>query len=259
MTVVFWNLHNSGDTKAVRMLIESCCPHVLIFVEASNLDLESVAPKTYTLIQSVIQPTADIRALSLRSAVQMSIVQEHKGHLSLYRLLTQDDVFLIAGIHFPSKLFQDEKSQLCEAIDYMQQIGRAEKDFDISKTIIIGDFNMNPFEPGMIAGNAFNSVCSMEVAMKRQRQVQTVSYGYFYNPSWRLYGNHLTEKYGTYFHHSPGHCDFHWNIFDQALLRPSILTDYRVDFRAMEDDYYFSHRKKAQSDHAPIVLDIERR
>lgn len=260
MKFAFWNLGNQSDPTPLKRLVADHNPDILALCEVDKLDpslLEEIS--SMTLIPSIITVSKPkVRVLSRPNHIEVTPIQEHKTRLYLYRLFMGGVTFILACVHFPSKRYHSPESQLCEAIDYMEQINKAEADFHTRRTIVIGDFNMNPFDPGMIAGNAFNAVCSREIATKGQRQVQRASYDYFYNPCWRLFGNDTSGMYGTYFYNSPGHDGFHWNVFDQVLIRPQIMQTFNPIFEAVEDDFYFNHRSRAHSDHAPIKLSLER-
>lgn len=100
------------------------------------------------------------------------------------------------------------------------------KALSTNNTFILGDFNMNPFENGMIAASAFHSVPCEKIASSGQRIITGREHKYFYNPMWNLFGD-WDENPGTYFHASSEQVVFYWNILDQVILRPSI-TKYFV-------------------------------
>ena len=57
---------------------------------------------------------------------------------------------LLAAIHFPSKLHWSEKSQVLECIELADQIRDVERRVEHSRTVLVGDLNMNPFEKGVV-------------------------------------------------------------------------------------------------------------
>ena len=140
----------------------------------------------------------------------------------------------------------------------MDQIRNLERSEGCKNTIILGDFNMNPFDHGMIAGNAFNAVMSESIARKGYRTIQGKKHEYFYNPSWKLYGSD-SKKPGTYFLSHPNHTSFHWNIYDQVLIRPSLLEHYEISYSAIQDDKFFNNMGTGYSDHSPIKFELIRR
>jgi hypothetical protein len=133
---------------------------------------------------------------------------------------------LMVAVHLPSKLNQNETTQTIEAIEFKQEIEMAESVLSTNNTFIIGDFNMNPFEYGMIAASAFYSVPCQKIASSEQRIIKQRPHKYFYNPMWNLFGD-FDENPGTYFHICSEQAVYYWNILDQIIFRPSI-TNYFV-------------------------------
>jgi exonuclease III len=174
-------------------------------------------------------------------------------------LTWQDKDFLLGTVHLLPKNHASSDTQSLEAKDYVREVRLVEKDEQQKNTILIGDFNMNPFDPGMISASTFNSVCSPAIALKRCRTFQWESYDYFFNPTWKNYAGVGKDIYGTYYHHSCGADEFHWNNFDQALVSPSILQQYNPEFSILHDVLRFDLRKENNgiSDHYPILLELK--
>jgi hypothetical protein len=174
-------------------------------------------------------------------------------------LTWQDKDFLLGTVHLLSKMNTTPQTQSLEAGEYVRKVRMIEKELQQKNTILIGDFNMNPFEPGMVSASVFNSVCSLDIALKQSRKFQYVDYDYFYNPAWKNYAGVGNEVYGTYYHHSYGMDEFHWNNYDQALIRPAILQQYRPEFSVLHDKVWFDLRNKNNniSDHYPILLELK--
>ena len=104
----------------------------------------------------------------------------------------------------------------------MSSIERAERLLGHDRTVVMGDFNMNPFDPGMVCSSAFHGVMSRMVTQVGSRVVRGQSYKYFYNPMWSLYGDLPTAPPGSFFYSASDHKEYFWHMFDQVLVRPSI-------------------------------------
>lgn len=94
------------------------------------------------------------------------------------------------------------------------------------RTVIVGDFNMNPFEIPMIKANGFHATMSAALAKNMYRKVQNLAYEYFYNPMWGLLGDLNSDAAGTYYYSDAQHVSYHWNIFDQVIMRPSVIDNF---------------------------------
>ena len=65
------------------------------------------------------------------------------------------------------------------------------------------------------------------LAARGERTVQQRSYPFFYNPMWGCFGDYTSRAPGTYYYERAEHINYYWNIFDQVLIRPSLLDNFR--------------------------------
>lgn len=115
--------------------------------------------------------------------------------------------------------------------------------------MVCGDFNANPFDPGISGVYGLNANLSREIVQRGHgiRILDQRSYPYFYNPMWRLLGgkdqqqdsgsppkndNNSTETfgriYGTYYDSGLSKSvDYYWYTLDQVLVSPSLLRSFR--------------------------------
>jgi hypothetical protein len=135
------------------------------------------------------------------------------------------DIIFVAT-HFISKLNNSSESQSFEIIDFASQIRDFEKFIGHSRTIVVGDLNMNPFETGMVAANGLHGMMEREIAMKGSRTIQGRSYDFFYNPMWGLMGDATNGPAGTYYYNNAEIVNYFWNMFDQVLIRPELLSSF---------------------------------
>src|SRR6185503_19075534 len=66
-----------------------------------------------------------------------------------------------------------------------------------------------------------------KVAERRTRTVQRREYPFFYNPMWSHFGDGNEGPSGTFYRNRSEHVTFFWNMFDQVLLRPELLSIFR--------------------------------
>ncbi len=166
---------------------------------------------------------------------------------------------LIVFVHLSSKLYMSESDQMDESRIFKAEIERAEHDCNNDNTIIVGDFNMNPFERGMVAASGIHSIpCSLTAIKKKQRTVKDRQYTLFYNPMWNLFGD-KDQKPGTYYHDQAKHVEYFWHILDQVVIRPKLIETFDVDsleiiteignISLVDEDY-----QPSVSDHLPICF-----
>lgn len=171
---------------------------------------------------------------------------------------------LLAVTHFPSKLYWDEASQGIQCVELSKIIKDAEHQIGHSRTVLVGDFNMNPFEDGVVSASGLHSVMTRNIAQKGTRIVQATKHPFFYNPMWGFFGDNKPGPPGTYYYESSVQKVFFWNIFDQVLIRPDLLPLFDNDnIKILESDGETSllsnsgiPDSKNASDHLPILFHL---
>lgn len=96
------------------------------------------------------------------------------------------------------------------------------------KTLVVGDFNMNPFERGLIKANGFHATMDSRIAKEYSRKIQNRDYKFFYNPMWNLFGDKQSPT-GSYYYRAAEHVSYLWNIFDQVIIRPSLIDNLNLN------------------------------
>src|SRR5262249_35696794 len=134
----------------------------------------------------------------------------------------------LAVAHLVSKLHTDPDSQSIEAMRIADEIRYAEHEQHLTRTILVGDLNMNPFENGVVAARGLHGIMSQQIAKKGSRTVQDTDYPYFYNPMWNFLGDLSQNPPGTYYFSGGQHIEFFWNMFDQVMIRPELLTHFKA-------------------------------
>ena len=170
---------------------------------------------------------------------------------------------LIVALHLPSKLFLSAEEQAHLAPRTSQLIERLEEQVGHRRTIVMGDFNMNPFEAGLVSSEGFHATMSRSIADKKSRIVQGQTRRYFYNPMWSLLGDNSPGPPGTYFYSSSSPLALFWNTFDQVLLRPDLANyfqpgDVRVIDSVGSQSLLTSAGvpNRAVSDHLPLFAAV---
>ena len=133
------------------------------------------------------------------------------------------------AVHLPSKLYWNESSQALESTELARLIVEQEAAAGHARTLLVGDLNMNPFEIGMAGAVGLHGVMTRQLASRQTRTIQGREYPFFYNPMWSRFGDRASGPAGTYYYDSAEHVNYFWNLFDQVLLRPSLLDRFSND------------------------------
>jgi hypothetical protein len=173
---------------------------------------------------------------------------------------------LLAVVHLPSKLRWRDASQTSWCKQVGDKIRAAEESIGHSRTVLVGDLNMNPFEAGLIDANGLHATMARDVAREESRIVRGESFRYFYNPMWPLFGDAgVGRPSGTYYHRRGEPVEFFWNMFDQVLVRPALLDVFRNEELTIVTDDGSTRllsgrgrpRKDAVSDHLPVAFTLD--
>jgi hypothetical protein len=234
LTFLFWNLKRDQpevlaglvQRHRVDVLMLAECPilpgRVLSAVNAGSVDYFYVSddcPKVslYTrfsdefMLRRAHGPDYTIREISFP-----------KG--------SERPTFLLCVVHFPSKLRGEPGDQWSYVNKFCTKVLLpTETQAKHTRTILVGDLNMNPYEDGLVRDNAFHAVPTRAIAGKAPRTVKFETHRYFYNPMWRHFGERPEGHAGTYYLASPKtRADF-WNVYDQVLFRSDVLPYFQTD------------------------------
>src|SRR5205823_4202312 len=106
-------------------------------------------------------------------------------HYSIRELaLRGREKILLGVVHLGSKLFRSEPSQGAALRTLAEKIREIEDERGHRRTVLVGDFNMNPFEPEFVLAEGLNAVMTREVAGQGTRVVDRREHPFFYNPMW---------------------------------------------------------------------------
>ena len=264
MNILFWNVGKKNLESEIATIMTSTHTDILVLAEYENASssllrilqqrgiIEYSALSTIGCNRIKVFTNSEIKYFRpVEDADRYSIIEFHKpGHLRL----------LMAMVHLSSKLYWKEDDQRIEVSYFKSNIERIEKREGHSNTIILGDFNMNPFDPGMISAEAMHSLPCLRTAKSGYRIIKKRKHLFFYNPSWNLLGDRDGVA-GTYFYKDSNYISYHWNLLDQVILRPGIADRFdKQSFRIVTEsggvNLLNDNNRPALSDHLPIFFSM---
>jgi endonuclease/exonuclease/phosphatase family protein len=194
---------------------------------------------------------------------------EDHPRMSIRRLhLPMKKDILVAIIHFPDRRNYSRSDQQSLSFELAALLHEAEARAGHRRTILVGDFNMNPFEAGMVDAKGFGAMMTRDLA-RRISSGGPVSRTRFYNPMWARFGDLKEGPPGTFYHSRANPTNIYWHMLDQVLVRPELIDSFineslrvltKVDSRDGELDLLEKKRKHwkvAVSDHLPIVFSMD--
>ncbi|MEM6803111.1 MAG: hypothetical protein AAF696_17025, partial [Bacteroidota bacterium] len=226
MKIAFWNINRKELSDLIVEFVNEQQIDVLILAESTEQTILDFIKK-----QSKYNPSRKFNIIA-QSKVDLLSVYDHKifdinedfinSKRWTYAKITIPGiiVFNLFCIHFHSKVNWSTDSQSLECVNLSRDIALVEEGTGIDETILIGDFNMNPYESGMVAANGLHALPDLDhIKDRKARVIDGVRYKYFYNPMWSFFGDSV-KPYGTFYYREPGHVSQEWNIFDQVIYRP---------------------------------------
>jgi hypothetical protein len=234
LTFLFWNLDGQPLQLLVARLAHEHDIDVLMLAECSipidglltELNRGQVRkfsrPDRYSQCERiVILPRFSGRFLT-------RVVESGKWSFRHVRVPANQSV-LVGVVHLGSKLHRSPASQSQAATEFRYVIEQAERQAGHSRTLLVGDWNMNPFEDGMVSAAGLHGVMTRSLAGQGSRIIDGAPYRFFYNPMWGRFGDTTPGPPGTYYYRSGEHVAHFWHLFDQVLLCPELLPFFRSD------------------------------
>lgn len=268
LTFLFWNLNKQPLATRVARLVRAHSPDVVMLAECEiEADRLVEAVNTTSGGDYAFAPgtTGKIKVFA-RKTVGKIVEQwcDPLGSVSIRRLdPPSSQSVLLAVMHLPSRANWSNESQAMHCVTVAQEIRKTEKDVNLSRTIVVGDLNQNPYSAGVVGAEGFNAAMTRRLIRVKQRTVQGRQFPYFFNPMWSSFGDRPPHVSGTFFHRSAPPDSHVWNIYDQVLLRPELM-DKLTDLRIIESDGVESFVSscgrpilKRSSDHLPLMFKIE--
>ncbi|WP_353103004.1 endonuclease/exonuclease/phosphatase family protein [Myroides odoratus] len=273
MNIGFWNLNRKDVSDIiVQMIIENGLD-IICLAEVKSDDIIIDIIKKYKKIEKKnlfhIHNSKDkvivLSRLQPNLFQDVSFLYQSKRLISFKLELKNKIILNLVFIHFHSKNNWSDISLAMECTTIASAIKNIEIDTKSENTILIGDFNMNPFESGLISTTGLNTISDKSfLDNKKHRVVDETNYNFFYNPMWNFFGD-KNEVKGTYYYRSPGNISYEWNIFDQILIRPSLIKHLdddsikiisRISTQNLLTEY--SNRPDTKiSDHLPIAINLK--
>lgn len=233
LRLLFWNVQRKlAAREHIVVLCDELKPDVLLLAEAPEAVDEITdavgnnSPGTVRL--STIQSRVEIFVLSKKYSLRPRF-----GESRAEGFVVQGagiEPHLLVAVHLPSGLWQDEHGQVHAAGQLHDAVRSWENELDHQRTILIGDFNVDPFSPAMVSLLGLNAMMTRRRAARGRRIVQRDERPVFYNPMWNLLGDWEGPP-GSFYWKQGQVLGYFWHMLDQVLVRGELahgLSEARV-------------------------------
>ena len=256
--ILFWNLKNNSNEKWVEDIISENDVDIALFAEYKGMSFERALAQLKNYEQHEGYGVCEKITLLCKRSIEIKVKREQNRY-ALYTCRSEGLSYNLVGIHLPAPPTSDANDRKSVIRNIVHDITEQEKASKNRKTIVIGDFNCNPFDEEVIQKDAFNAVLFKELINKKEViRYNERDWRRFYNPIM----NYISEETNTYgsLYYSSGSAPLYWNSFDQVLVRKELVDS--ID--ALEYLRYIKGKKlikdvkpnESISDHLPLLVSI---
>lgn len=263
MKYLFWNTHRNKKINPVLcdLIIENSSSVVVLAEYLADINdlLELLHSKGVSMQQI---PTVGCDRIHILGEVGIEIEPQLQTDRSSIQVIKHN--IILCSVHLNSQIYSDNVDR--REIDIEQivdDILNLENELGTKNTIIVGDFNINPYDKSCVSARYFHGIPIYEETMRESRTVAGREFYMFYNPMWNFLGD-FREPYGTYYHSSADTVNPYWNIYDQVIIRPAMRKRFVDDnLKIITETATVSlldknkHPDREISDHLPITFEIK--
>lgn len=260
MRVLFWNTHQNENINTVlsELIIENDASVVILAEYTAKMDdLIALLASNGIIMEQYDSCCERIKLLGSLDCVELRLDDSH------YTIQLINGKDILCCVHLNSKLHAGHEGYREVLIDrIVRDIQKIEQEVGTENSIVVGDFNINPYEASCIDARYFHGIPVCIEAERKSRTVAGNEYFMFYNPMWNLLGD-FQKPYGTYYYNEGGTQNTYWNIFDQVIFRPALKERFLKDslkiLTETKTKYLLDsngHPDKSISDHLPIIFEI---
>lgn len=260
--ILYWNVGRKDLRPLICAATDSVGADVVIVLESGIANYQLLESLRTDVDSRFYEPMATFGRFHVfcRDA-GLNLSQISCDNRASFRRFTLGKCEMTLGVvHMVDRLNHDDTARLAEACLLSDSIRRLESDQRHERTVLVGDFNMNPFDPAMNVAHGFNAMMSARCVERRQRTYQERTYPFFYNPMWNLLGDWTPGPPGTYYNSSGGRGAYGWNLIDQVLMRPDVVPYFKaVNILESAGSMSLASRsghpnRTDASDHFPLVV-----
>ncbi len=264
--IIFWNVNKKDLTSLVCSIAKSNDADVVVLNESKapiaellqalqvNVSQDFHCPESTPLSEARFHCFCKNRELDLSEIHALSRTSVRKINIGQHRVL-------LAFVHGVDPRNYDPATRQSRAQSLAGDMKFVKEQQNSNKLILLGDFNMNPYDTGMNLAAGLNAMMTKSCVARGLRRDGGKEYDFYYNPMWSLFGDNTDGPAGTIYDTSnQGH--YGWSMFDQVLINHSIVNLFQ-DVKILTEagpqslmDVKGRPNSNAASDHFPILVDF---
>jgi len=264
MKFIFWNINKKPLVRELAELISESGCGLCVLAESSDGIVNQVVlclNEEYGIKCSVFaNPGCDRIAFIVIGTLEISLLNQNK-YFSLVKIRGNKGDVIAGFVHLPSQSYASMDSIGAVCAKLHEKVAEEERRCNIKMSLLMGDFNVNPFDSPMIAFRNMGATNGQQCSRRGTITSYEESKELFYNPMWTLYAKYK-ERPGSYRYLTTANHVLTWHFLDQVIIRPSLI-DY-FDFDALSlvmgtrnFNYLNQNQAPKVSDHLPLMCEID--
>lgn len=259
MKILFWNLKGNDILEYIKECVLEYDIDIAVFSEYTSVDFESLEcklEKEYRYIPNM--GGCKKVALFVKSSIEVAVKRE-QARYALYSVEYNNKNYILAAIHLQDRWTTDTQVRIMTIGRLVNDIKNLEESEHCKNTIIIGDFNANPFDDELLQVNAFNAVLYKDIINSSEtKKVGEERFRRFYNPIIHFLSED-TKMYGSHYNTNKSNSPI-WHCLDQVLVSKKLVESVNeLKYIRNIGSKSLLNRKKPNasiSDHLPLYVQI---
>lgn len=255
MKCIYWNTKSIQDVNRIADLLMQELPDFFFLSEINKHLLETNNDKFISLgYEYYLNPGCERVSIikNLKTEAQLGIQNKYFTTVKAIDINTY-----IISLHLPSQLFQHMDSLKEYIRDLRLRIDIEIGPSDEKQILLIGDFNVNPYEKPMIDFDGFLATNSTKARRKIVHLGNTKNI--YYNPTWQLYSRKSFP--GTKYFPRPSASSYdiiEYHFLDQVVISQLLsekIHDEKIKVIESSSNYSFyniENNSVEGSDHLPL-------
>ncbi|MEJ5143857.1 hypothetical protein [Sphingobacterium sp. MYb388] len=260
MKLIYWNSKKQSDFLTIMNILVEEKPDILFLSETDEIIIFNNIGNLKVIGYEHFENPGCKRVIIIKKVELKLSLSFQSTYFTSVKCLNNN--INIISVHLPSQMFQH-----MDALKSHIRLMRKDIDSEIGTSsqadiIIIGDFNVNPFEKPMIDFDGFSA--SNSINLKKEVTHLKEKKELYYNPTWKLYVNNSFP--GTKYFKRPSASSFdilEHHFLDQVVLSYSLSKKITQEHISVLEETptkaFFDKVKRSilESDHLPLIYEFK--
>ena len=232
MNILFWNTGLTNKRIKNTIEVENCLREIIV---EKNIDLLVLAEYNSEIERLCLQANAQFKPLLNTSKYIKAMINHNysietlrdQSRYLIIKITTVSYTMIVGMIHNISKLHYGDDDQEAALATFHHDLRHLESEHNCFNTIVVGDFNVNPFEKACTSARNMHAIPFRDIVTKKvSRKVNKKDCPMFYNPTWKFLSEQ-SSPYTTYYCDQTGkQVNYFWYAFDQVVIRPQLINAF---------------------------------